>query len=74
MLGGVGGAALATVVAAHPLYHLALISFGVAALLYLVTEELLLEAHESHDADHVWWIDLCFFIGFMAAFVVEKLM
>eukprot|EP00729_Bicosta_minor_P000565 gene565-17623_t len=74
VLGGVGGAALATVVAAHPLYHLALISFGVAALLYLVTEELLLEAHESHDADHVWWIDLCFFIGFMAAFVVEKLM
>jgi hypothetical protein len=30
-----------------------LIAFGVAALLYLVTEELLIEAHEGSEG-HVW--------------------
>ena len=30
-----------------PAMHVALISFGIAALLFLVTEELLLEAHEA---------------------------
>ena len=74
VLGGVGGAAAATALAAHPAMHIALVSFGVAALLYLVTEELLLEAHESLPDDHVWWIDLMFFIGFLASFLLEKLM
>jgi ZIP family zinc transporter len=33
----------------HSAIHQALIAFGIAALLYLVTEELLVEAHESPD-------------------------
>ena len=46
VLGGAGGALLAAAVAGTAL-HVGLISFGVAALLYLVTEELLLEAHSE---------------------------
>lgn len=38
------GAAVAAAVASSPALHTALVSFGIAALLYLVTEELLLEA------------------------------
>jgi hypothetical protein len=32
-----------------------LIAFGSASLLWLVTEELLLEAHEGKGG-HVWWV------------------
>jgi zinc transporter ZupT len=42
-----------------------------AALLYLVTEELLLEAHEE-GSDHVWWVDVMFFAGFIASILIEK--
>ena len=51
--------------------HVGVISFGVAALLYLVTEELLLEAHEGGDG-HVWWVDSLFFLGFLGSFLLEK--
>jgi len=74
-LGGCVGALLAGVMASTPPLHVALVSFGMAALLYLVTEELLLEAHESLEKDglgHVWWVDLCFFMGFLASFLLEK--
>jgi hypothetical protein len=37
-----------------------------------VTEELLLEAHHSYEG-HKWYIDMCFFIGFLATFVLAKL-
>lgn len=30
---------------------------AVAALLYMVCEELLVSAHEEGD-DHVWWVDI----------------
>jgi hypothetical protein len=36
-------------------------------------KRLLLEAHESHEAEHIWWIDLCFFVGFLSSFLLEKL-
>lgn len=38
-----------------------MLSFGTAALLYLVTEELLLEAHETPDTP---WVTASFFLGF----------
>lgn len=39
------------------------LSFGVAALLYLVTEELLLEAHQTKEAP---WTTSLFFLGFLS--------
>lgn len=75
LFGAVTGAAGAELLSHYPALHIALISFGIAALLYLVTEELLLEAHESLEetgAGHVWWIDLCFFVGFLLSFLLEK--
>ena len=53
-------------------------SFGIAALLFLVTEELLLEAHEAqeHSAheEHIWWVDMFFFLGFLLSFLMDKLL
>ena len=54
MNGALAGATSATAVAHLPAVHVGLISFGIAALLYLVTEELLLEAHEN-SGGHKWW-------------------
>ncbi len=48
----------------------AVMSFGVAALLYLVTEELLVEAHE---VDETPLLTSMFFVGFIALLMIEML-
>ena len=45
----------------------AVLAFGVAALLYLVTEELLVEAHEVPETP---WITATFFIGFLILLII----
>ncbi len=47
------------------------LTFGAAALLYLVTEELLVEAHEEPDSPA---LSAIFFVGFTALLIVEMLM
>lgn len=49
----------------------ALLAFGVAALLYLVTEELLVEAHELPETP---FQTAMFFVGFIALFLVDMLL
>lgn len=46
-----------------------LFSFALIALLYLVTEELLVEAHEVEDTP---WSTALFFVGFLALVVLEE--
>ena len=57
LLGGLTGAALEFVLA-----------FGAAALLYLVIEELLIEAHEARDTPLA---TAAFFIGFLMLFAID---
>jgi ZIP family zinc transporter len=65
------GAILAAPVAALPgSWQTGVLSFGLIALLYLVTEELLVEAHETEDRP---WITAMFFVGFLALLVLEEL-
>lgn len=52
------------------IYIDSLLAFGVAALLYLVTEELLAEAHEGGDTPLQ---TAMFFVGFIALFLVDML-
>lgn len=59
LLGGLTGNALETVLA-----------FGLAALLYLVTEELLVEAHEVAETP---WTTGVFFFGFLFLLLVEMM-
>ncbi|ASQ46689.1 ZIP family metal transporter [Legionella clemsonensis] len=49
-----------------------ILAFGVAALLYLVTEELLTEAHE-HEIESPF-VTACFFIGFLSILLLENMM
>lgn len=65
-VGAVGGAALLGG-ASHNVLA-AVLAFGAAALLYLVTEELLVEAHEGKETP---LLTAMFFIGFLAIFVLE---
>lgn len=65
------GALLAAPVAAMPgPVVTGFLSFGLIALLYLVTEELLVEAHEIPDTP---WITAMFFAGFLLLLLLEEL-
>lgn len=64
------GALFGIPVAALPLPVLtAFYAFGLVALLYLVTEELLTEAHEHPETP---WITSMFFIGFLLLLLLEE--
>lgn len=45
-------------------------AFGIMAMLYLITEELLVEAHELPDRP---WITAMFFAGFLLLILIEEL-
>ncbi|MBS0639860.1 MAG: transporter [Proteobacteria bacterium] len=64
------GAVLAVPVAALPKPVITtFMAFGLIALLYLVTEELLVEAHETPDKP---WVTALFFTGFLILLVIEE--
>jgi ZIP family zinc transporter len=66
------GALLATPVATFPpVVVTGIFAFGLIALLYLVTEELLVEAHETPDKP---WVTAMFFAGFLMLMVIEEVM
>ena len=66
------GAAVATPVALLPSVYIAgFLSFGLMALLYLVTEELLVEAHEKPDTP---LISSMFFFGFLGLLLIEEML
>ena len=75
--GGLGlllplGVVFATPVAAFPPVVIAgFLSFGLIALLYLVTEELLVEAHAKPDSP---LISAMFFVGFLGLLILEEVM
>ena len=52
-----------------PAYLTGFLAFGLIALLYLVTEELLVEAHEIPDRP---WVTALFFIGFLLLLMLEE--
>lgn len=66
------GALLALPIASFsPVVVAGFLSFGLMALLYLVTEELLAEAHEQPDSP---LISAMFFVGFLALLTIEEIM
>jgi ZIP family zinc transporter len=65
------GAAIGTLAGGLPKFDLAvLFAFGLIALLYLVTEALLVEAHETPDSAVITSL---FFVGFLLLIVLEEL-
>lgn len=67
------GAGAASSLVSYPSAHIAVLSFGATALLYLVVVELLREAHESMGDDAVTQlIEAMFFVGFFVAVLMER--
>jgi len=66
-----GAAASAPIARLPPAFLTGFLSFGLVALLYLVTEELLAEAHETPDRP---WVTDMFFVGFLALLTLAELL
>lgn len=67
-IGALGAVPVATM---PPAVIAGFLSFGLIALLYLVTEELLVEAHERPETP---LISAMFFVGFLALLAIEEVM
>ena len=67
-VGAIGGAALLAGVSETVMA--AVLAFGAAALLYLVVEELLVEAHEEKESV---WLGAMFFLGFLVIYVLAAM-
>jgi len=67
-VGAIGGAALLGGVSETVMA--AVLAFGAAALLYLVVEELLVEAHEEKESV---WLGAMFFLGFLVIYVLAAM-
>lgn len=68
LIGAVAGAVILGGISGTP--FAAMLGFGSAALLYLVTEELLVEAHEVPETPAT---TAAFFVGFLALLVIEMM-
>ena len=66
-VGAIGGAAVLG--GASPTVLAAVLAFGAAALLYLVVEELLVEAHEEAETP---LLSAMFFVGFLLLFILAE--
>lgn len=66
------GAGAASFLLAYPVGHVAVVSFGSTALLYLVVVELLREAHEGMGESATVAIEVMFFVGFFLAVLLER--
>jgi len=69
---GVGGF-FAGFLTTNAALKIGLLSFGASALIFMVAEELLLEAHEGGE-DHVWWVDIQLYVGFIFSIYLAKLL
>jgi len=72
LTGSIIGGGLAPTLAESPVLLAGVLGFGTSATLFMVAEELLLEAHED-GSDHVWWVDLQLYTGFFASVMIAKL-
>jgi zinc transporter ZupT len=72
LTGSLAGGALAPTLVDSPVLLAGLLGFGTSTILFMVAEELLLEAHEE-GGEHIWWVDFQLYTGFFASIMVEKL-
>jgi ZIP family zinc transporter len=72
LLAAAAGGALGDVSSSHPALFVAFVAFGVVELLFLVTHELLIEAHEALNGGHVWWINVWLFVGIFVVLMVNR--
>lgn len=65
------GALSGTAASAHPVVFIGFISFGIVALLYLVVNELLVEAREAQGSTEYWWTAMVLFVGIYSVILLD---
>jgi zinc transporter, ZIP family len=66
------GAAIGAAVQALPVIFIAMVSFGSVALLFLVCNELLIEAREAQGEEDKWYITIMIFLGIYLVLMLDK--
>lgn len=69
LVGALGGSAARS----HPVVYIGFISFGIVALLYLVVNELLVEAREAQSGKEYWWTAMVLFVGIYSVVLLDML-
>jgi zinc transporter ZupT len=72
-IGSFLGANLASSVTDYPAVFVGFIAFSIVALLFLVTQELLIEAFENTDSEGLWYVNIWLFIGIFIVLISEKI-
>ena len=67
---GIGGE-IGLISHAQPIIFVALVAFGVIAILFLVCNELLIEARELQGEDTKWWISATVFLGIFVVILLD---
>ena len=74
LVAAVIGAARGDISASSPAAFTAFVAFGVVALLFLVTHELLIEAHDAQGGKEVWWINVVLFVGVFIVLLLNRVL
>jgi ZIP family zinc transporter len=74
VIGGITGVYSAYGLAASPALFHGIVAFGAAALLFLVTHELLTEAKENMGEDEDWHLSVWLFVGFLAVILSRRIL
>ena len=73
ILGVIAGAAGASLTANPPVF-LGFVTFSMVALLFLVTQELLISAHEGSGGEGLWYVTVWIFFGLATVIMMEKVL
>lgn len=68
------GSLMASAVRHIPMIFVAFVAFGVVALLFLVCNELLIEAKNAQGEEEKWWISICIFAGIYMVLIINQLL
>ena len=74
LIAGALGSAIGSVVASIPPLFIGFVAFAVVCLLFLVTQELLIEAMENQNGDQIWWVSLFIFVGVFIVLFLESVL
>ena len=65
------GAVLGKTTEEYPILFIGLVAFGVVALLFLVCNELLIEANKAQGENQQWWISIMVFLGIYIVIILD---
>ena len=68
------GALVGMIVLEHHIFFVIFVSFGVVALLFLVCNELLVEAKNIQGEEEIWWITCMIFLGIYIVLISDILL